>query len=306
MPRISILMPSLNRAEFIGEALDSIYAQGVDDVQVVVADGGSTDGTLEVLERYPMATVLAGPDRGLYDALNKAFAASTGTLIGHLNTDDLFLPGALKSVLDAFATSPEVEMVSGGAELAQRSVDGMWRVVQSFPSEVFAALNWERVCKGPILTNARFYRRNIFDKCGPFDTRYKIVADRAFLMNVLQVQPESRFVSQCLMQYRQHSGSLTFTDDPDAQWRSIKERIRLAREQLVLAEHDTTKAQSCANWGRHEAVLGVILALRKRSPTVLLSALEMGRSFGSGWRRYLATSLVALGRSRVRRAFQGR
>ena len=77
-PRLSIVTPCLNRAATIGAAIDSVLAQGEPGVQHIVVDGGSTDGTAEILARYPHLTVIREKDRNLYDAINKGLRAARG------------------------------------------------------------------------------------------------------------------------------------------------------------------------------------------------------------------------------------
>src|SRR3954469_24178325 len=115
--RITIVTPTLNRADHLPMAIESVLQQGYDDVEHIVVDGMSTDGTVEVLARYPHLRVIREPDTGLWDALNKGIRAATGEVIGHLNSDDCYTPGAIDAVRAAFA--PDVEIVCGGAEILE-------------------------------------------------------------------------------------------------------------------------------------------------------------------------------------------
>src|SRR5262245_42451200 len=98
LPPISIITCSYNQGRFLGQAVESVLAQGYPRVQHLVVDGMSTDETVEVLARYPHLEVLREPDRGQADALNKGFARATGTILAFLNSDDVLLPGALHRV----------------------------------------------------------------------------------------------------------------------------------------------------------------------------------------------------------------
>ena len=94
--RISIVTPTYNRAHLLEAALLSVLAQGWSDTEHIVVDGMSSDGTVELLARYPHLRVIREPDSGLYEALNKGIRAATGEVIGHLNSDDEYLPGHLR------------------------------------------------------------------------------------------------------------------------------------------------------------------------------------------------------------------
>ena len=98
--KVSLVSTVKDAAPHIGEFLDSIATQTRAPDEVVIVDGGSTDGTLAIVEEYRrhFACVISEPDRGMYDALAKGFARATGTVLAYLNADDLFEPGALREL----------------------------------------------------------------------------------------------------------------------------------------------------------------------------------------------------------------
>jgi GT2 family glycosyltransferase len=114
-PKISVIMVSFNQAAFLEEGLRSVLEQGYPNLQFIVVDGNSTDGSVEILERYRsrLADLVIEPDRGQSEGLNKGFARATGDILTWVNSDDLLEPGALFRVAEAFAT-PGVDMVAGG------------------------------------------------------------------------------------------------------------------------------------------------------------------------------------------------
>ncbi len=118
-PLFSIVIPTLNQGPFIEDTLLSILWQGYDNVEIIVVDGGSTDDTPAVLERYrPWISVLISePDRGQSDAINKGFRRASGSILAWLNSDDLYLPGAFRTVLDSFAAHPDGRWVIGSGDI---------------------------------------------------------------------------------------------------------------------------------------------------------------------------------------------
>jgi hypothetical protein len=100
-PRVSIVTPSFNQAAYLREAIESVRAQTHPEVEHVVVDGGSTDGTQEILAEYEGLTWVSEPDRGQSHALNKGFAMARGTVLGWLNADDLYEPHAVSEGLRA-------------------------------------------------------------------------------------------------------------------------------------------------------------------------------------------------------------
>ncbi|AFY28377.1 glycosyltransferase family 2 protein [Cyanobium gracile] len=118
-PLFSIVIPTLNQGPYIEDTLLSILWQGYDNVEIIVVDGGSTDDTPAVLERYrPWISVLISePDRGQSDAINKGFRRASGSILAWLNSDDLYLPGAFRTVLEAFAAQPGGRWVIGSGDI---------------------------------------------------------------------------------------------------------------------------------------------------------------------------------------------
>jgi len=120
LPTITVVTPSFNAAATIAETLRSVREQDYPHVEHVVVDGGSTDGTVDILERAEAVRFVSEPDRGLSHAMNKGVAMAGGSIVGWLNADDLYLPGALRAVGEAFAARPAAEWVTGRC----RIIDG--------------------------------------------------------------------------------------------------------------------------------------------------------------------------------------
>ncbi len=99
-PKISIVTPSYNSAEFIEDCIQSVLKQNYPNFEHIIIDGGSTDGTVEILKKYPHLKWISEPDEGQSDALNKGFKKAEGDIIGWLNSDDVYLPGTFNKVAD--------------------------------------------------------------------------------------------------------------------------------------------------------------------------------------------------------------
>ena len=119
--RFSIITPTFNRRDMLSEALDSVSRQDWPEVEHIVVDGGSTDGTLELVTSRPTLRLIGGPDKGVYDALNKGIAAATGEIVCFLNSDDVFEPGALKAAAEGFSGGSTCDSVCGEARLVAGS-----------------------------------------------------------------------------------------------------------------------------------------------------------------------------------------
>ncbi len=131
-PRISIVTPSYNQGQFIEETIRSILLQGYPNLEYIVIDGGSTDGSVDTIRKYSnwLTYWASEPDRGQAHAINKGFIRSTGDLHGWINSDDLLLPRALHLLADAHARHPE-SILLGDVENFIDGEDRFWLIRQS-------------------------------------------------------------------------------------------------------------------------------------------------------------------------------
>ena len=109
-PRISIVTPSYNQGRYLGELIESVVAQRDPNFEHIVMDGGSTDETVAVLKRYPHVLWRSEKDAGQSDAVCKALAMATGEIVGWINSDDFYYPGAFAAAREAFARDPALDV----------------------------------------------------------------------------------------------------------------------------------------------------------------------------------------------------
>jgi glycosyltransferase involved in cell wall biosynthesis len=230
---LSIVTPCLNRAAFIEDAIWSVLAQDYPHFEHIVRDGGSTDGTLELLDKYSHLILTSEPDAGMYEALNKGISQAHGDIIGLLNTDDLYAPGAFTAVVETFDQHPEAEAVVGGTEVFTEDESGIHITEADGTIEPWEF--WYRIIQGHPVTNAWFFRRRVFERLGGFDTRLRWAADRKYLIHITLdggVRPIP--IHKMLYRYRQHSGSATITDLDSRDPRYGFTRIKILQEDVCL------------------------------------------------------------------------
>ncbi len=175
-PVISVITIVFNGAKHIEQAISSVLEQGHDAIEYIVVDGGSTDGTLEIIRKHEdgIDRWISEPDRGIYDAMNKGLALASGDLVGMLNSDDWYAPGALEAVADAYRRSPDKDVaILGRWNAVFEDID---LVIACAPSTDFHRL---RMCH-----QALFVPRRVYETAGPYDTSYRYSADLEMALRI--------------------------------------------------------------------------------------------------------------------------
>lgn len=173
-PTISIITVVFNGAKTLRATIDSIVPQLSDDVEYIVIDGGSSDGTQDIITRYAnhLAYWSSEPDGGIYDAWNKGLARASGRYISFIGADDVLLLDAIRVYLNSTRQWPEIEYWSSKVVLghmAGRVIGQKWR--------------WRRFRRYMTVAHVgSLHRRDLFDRFGTYDTSYRIAGDYEFLL----------------------------------------------------------------------------------------------------------------------------
>jgi glycosyltransferase involved in cell wall biosynthesis len=184
-PRISIVTPCLNSASTLAKALDSVAQQGFTDVEHIVVDGGSTDGTVELLTARTNVKWVSEPDMGLSDAMNKGVAMASGDLIGWLNADDWYLPGAFDAVVAAADRHPEAPWVTGQCVIVDGTGDEIRRSVSRYKNFWLRHYTFGRYLTNNFIScPATFIRSNAYRVAGQYDLAHSFSMDYDMFLRV--------------------------------------------------------------------------------------------------------------------------
>jgi glycosyltransferase involved in cell wall biosynthesis len=205
-PRISIVTPSFNQARFISETIESVAAQDYPNLEHIVVDGCSTDGTLDILKRYSHIRVISEPDRGQADAINKGFKLATGGIWGFLNSDDTFYPGTLDAVAREMDPGRGRHIVMGRC----RFVDEQGRYLGiEHPSHFENHKRVLAIWKGHMIPQpAVFWTPEVWKNCGPMDVQLNFSLDYDLFCRFSK-QYSFHCVNQVFATYRLHAASKT-------------------------------------------------------------------------------------------------
>lgn len=264
------------------EAIESVLVQGIPEVEHIIVDGGSTDGTLDLLRQYPHLTVISEPDRGVYDALNKGLRRARGEIIGHLNSDDLYPPGTFSTVREAFSDS-RVESVVGGCEIFEQHADGSQRLMHRFTEPDALDLTVENVTLGVPVTNARFFRRTLYDRVGYADLRYRIASDRDYLFRAALAKPITRILDQVVYRYRQHADSLTINSAASNEPKMREEYLAITEDWLTRENLPADARDVLLRWHRRESAKQAIHFAKCGDIAALKRTAMRGWTKNPGW-----------------------
>jgi len=231
-PLISVITPCYNSAVYLEEAVQSVLRQGYPNFEHIVVDGGSSDGTLGILRRYPHLRWLSLPDAGQSDAMNRGFRISFGEIIVYLNADDFFEPGAFFDAVQFLETDKDARMVAGMCNVAKP--DGSVYVPAFVPKTDFFHMMWWWNAWFPINPTSYFYRREVQEEVGGYDVADHYLMDYDFLLKV-SLRHDIRVVEHVWGNFRWLETGKSFTRPADLTRRAVSKKYfrRLSLPQKI-------------------------------------------------------------------------
>lgn len=205
-PKISIITPSYNQAEFLERTILSVLAQDYPNVEYIVIDGGSTDGSVEILKKYSehLAYWISEPDAGQSNAINKGLQRATGEWVAWQNSDDIFYPGAFSALAKAVALRPDIDIAIGNINLIDR-YDRVLRDIRYVTPSYGGML-----AEGMILTNqAAFWRRNVHAQVGWLNEKLHFGFDYEWFLRLTKNR-KGLYVRELWGGYRLHDATKTY------------------------------------------------------------------------------------------------
>jgi glycosyltransferase involved in cell wall biosynthesis len=290
LPTVSIVTPCLNQAQFLEATIRSVLSQDYPDIEYIVMDGGSTDGSLEILRRYDGSLrYWSAADNGQADAINRGFQLSSGEIFAFLNADDVYLPGAVATAVQALSLDPSAAAVCGKAYL----MDGSGQRVGSFATGKPDLEGLRRECV--ICQPAVFLRREAFREVGLLNPLLHFALDYDLWIRLARSQ-KFRRVDSHLAAARVHPAAKTFSCRREA----LREAIEVLRSHFGYAPFQWVYEYSCDLWRipfrfqeppPRSAIawaLSVAMGSYWNSRQLFRYWGDCGRIALSGWRHYLA------------------
>lgn len=226
--KLSVVTVCKNNRVFLPQTIESVLAQDYDDVEYLIVDGGSSDGTVEIIKDYADKSGsirwISEPDGGISDAMNKGVAMATGDVVAHLHSDDYYAHrGVLSHVASKFKEYPKIRWLTAGLSFAAE--DG--RVLKEVRVRKYS---YRRLLRGNILLHpATFIRRDAFQKVGGFNEEVRYCMDYDLFLRLGAISDPLSLDEQ-LAFFRVHTGSLSVSQSEQAYAEEFEVRLKCLRQ----------------------------------------------------------------------------
>ncbi|MCP5196308.1 MAG: glycosyltransferase [Gammaproteobacteria bacterium] len=237
MLRISIVIPSYQQADYLRATLDSVLSQDIPEVEVIVRDGGSTDGSVEILREYESQIIwVSCADYGQAHAINEGLRGATGEIVAYLNSDDVYYAGSLAKIRAYFSEHPECWFLYGDAD--HLHADGS--LMEPYYSEPWDYERLQDICF--ICQPALFWRREALERFGFFDDTLHYALDYEYWLRAGREVPFHYLQGERLAGSRLHD-----------QTKTLGQRVKVHREILQAVMRHSTRPASVLRWLKHLA-----------------------------------------------------
>jgi len=303
-PKISIITPSLNQGEFVGDCIESVWNQEYPDLEHIIVDGGSTDNTIEIIQKYPQIKLFSEPGTGIYQALNRGISQARGEIIGWINCDDIYERNIFSEIGKYFAEDKDLEVVSGGATIFSEGTEGKSRMVKSLLQSDLIKLSFKNITLGISIVNAKFFRKILYQRIGLFNPQYQISADREFLLRLALAGVKGKLAGKIFYHYRSHLKSLTISNTGKFPERASQENLDISERYLVKNDLPAEAVKYLRRWHSRETFNLAIKKLKGNNLRGAMKYAARGLRKNYQWPLIAAFESLSITKNKIFRQFE--
>ena len=206
--KVSIITPSHNQVAFIERTILSVLNQNYSDLEYIIMDGGSTDGTIEILKKYSARIIWKSEkDNGQSNAINKGLRMATGDIVAYLNSDDTYEPGALKKVIDFFEKNPDKKWAHGKCRIINEKDKEIHRPITWYKNFLLKKYNYAKLLSENFISQpATFWKKELHQEFGYLNEKEYFCMDYEFWLRIGQKYPAG-IVNSYLANFRYYANS---------------------------------------------------------------------------------------------------
>ena len=237
-PKISIITPSYNQALFIRKTIESILNQNYPNLEYIIIDGGSTDGTISILKKYgSKITWKSEKDKGQTNAINKGFKMATGDILAYINSDDVYEKGAFFKVADYFQKNPKIWWTDGKCKIINEDDKEIRQWITAYKNYFLKRYSYNMLLVLDYISPpAVFWRREVMDEFGLFDESQYYEMDYEYWLRIGKKYKQG-FINDYLADFRIHTQSKTGQHFVRHYWQEFIVAKKYTQNPILLSLH---------------------------------------------------------------------
>lgn len=284
LPTISIVMPVRNRADTLEKAIRSVIEQDYPHTEFIILDGGSTDGSVDIIQRYAkhISYWQSGPDGGAAIVTNAGIEKATGDLVAIFMADDWFEPGTFQKIAEAWQDNPDADIFTCAGRIVRfDAATQLYQPLLTYTTAEEMALTFYNICFAVSAICSRFIRKSLYQRIGlfiPFDANGRIILanDKEFLIRAMLHGVKDVFIDHLGHTYLAHAESYSFANSRSSKLRHCREHMDIAVAYLKRKELTVNQRLFLFYWYHNQSAKLMLYQLLDRDVFAAMNVAKEG------------------------------